>query len=608
MNPSPSAFEALADRESWPRDRVRSELLAVLSKRAHERGEHDAWSALCDRLAFHDLALRELELAVRDEPARPDLLLALAERYAERGRFDAAAKLVPRARAAGAPEPRLRELQSLLDADSDPASPVSAASPGPQPAEDVPARFLHLFRGRDDVYARQWVDDRGRTGYSPIHDPLTPAVIRDHLAGKVTVGVYPIRVDGTVRFFAVDLDLNKSALEMARNDPEFARELRADLARTCAAIAGDLRSFGLEPLVEDSGYKGRHFWFFLEAPQPADVVFNLGSELLALLSIRVPDTMHLEFFPRQPRAGSPAGLGNLIKLPLGVHLKTRRRSALLEDDGRPIDRPFERLRQVRLLGRDLLYEVLDRLRARTPPIPLRAAAAAEPAPRVPAGPPPPEVPADWTDADFDADPQVSHVLKRCPVLRELKRRAIEHRSLSYDEQLVLMHTLGHVPTGVQATNYLLARCGNVPPERRLKSRLAGNPMSCPKIRARIPGVTAKVDCSCPFDFAPDRYPTPTLHLMTLKDRKVRQGPEAPPDPETIARRHAELLRRKEEIEREAARTAEALADALARAPGRTIRCPGGRYVLEETEGVPGIRWVPEEESDGQDAGGERAGH
>jgi len=603
---TPAEFESRA--AGRPPAEIRNDLGRLLSARANETGDHDAWSALCDRLGFHDLALRELEMAVRDEPGTADLLVALAERYVERGRFEAAVRLAARARDAGADAERLAELQGFLDADTDPSSSDAPSDSPEAPSGDAAARFLHLFRGRDDVYARQWVDDRGRAGYSPIHDPLTPSVIRDHLAGQVTVGVYPIRVDGTVRFFAVDLDLNKSSLEMARNDPGFARELRAALGRTSAAIAADLRSFGLEPVVEDSGYKGRHFWFFLEAPQPAEVVFNLGAALLALLSIRVPDTMHLEFFPRQPRAGSAAGLGNLIKLPLGIHLKTRRRSALLDDEGRPVDRPFDVLRDVPLVGRDRLYEALDSLRARGPAA-SRTGVTPSPPPTGPAGPPPPEIPPDWTDADFDTDRQVAHVLKGCPVLRELRRRAIAHRTLSYDEQLVLMHSLGHVPTGVQAVNYLLARCGNVPAERRLKSRLAGNPMSCPKIRARIPGVTSKVDCSCPFDFAPDRYPTPTLHLLTLRTPSERAGPEAPPDPETLARRHAELLRRSEEIVREVARSAEALADALARAPGRSIRCPGGRYVLEEEGGVSNIRWAPDptEEEDAKDAGGQRAG-
>ncbi len=92
-------------------------------------------------------------------------------------------------------------------------SPVSQESP----AKEKIALFLNLFRGRKDVYAKRWESKDGRSGYSPacVRDwdairaskpaerkkiehktrtllPLTDEVIRDHLAGKHTVGVYPL--------------------------------------------------------------------------------------------------------------------------------------------------------------------------------------------------------------------------------------------------------------------------------------------------------------------------------------------------------------------------------------------------------------------------------
>src|SRR6266852_2737617 len=78
--------------------------------------------------------------------------------------------------------------------------------------------FGSLFRGRDDVYAVRWEGTNGRTGYSPAgirewnransvgpgkrkpvkHSkllPLTEEVIRDHLIGRQTIGVYPLLQD-----------------------------------------------------------------------------------------------------------------------------------------------------------------------------------------------------------------------------------------------------------------------------------------------------------------------------------------------------------------------------------------------------------------------------
>jgi len=93
------------------------------------------------------------------------------------------------------------------------------------------ALFRSLFRGREDVYARRWEGPDGRSGYSPAaqkdwkainrsrpedrkkvdqktrkYFPLTDSVIENHLLGKETIGVYPLLVDETCWFLAVDFD------------------------------------------------------------------------------------------------------------------------------------------------------------------------------------------------------------------------------------------------------------------------------------------------------------------------------------------------------------------------------------------------------------------
>ncbi|MDQ6651616.1 MAG: restriction endonuclease subunit R, partial [Acidobacteriota bacterium] len=105
------------------------------------------------------------------------------------------------------------------------AASITAASP----PELKVALFRSLFRGRDDVYATRWEGRSGKTGYSPAgirewdqaassgrgqkrsfrHSklfPLSEEVIRDHLLGKQTIGVYPLVQDDTCWFVAVDFD------------------------------------------------------------------------------------------------------------------------------------------------------------------------------------------------------------------------------------------------------------------------------------------------------------------------------------------------------------------------------------------------------------------
>jgi hypothetical protein len=448
-------------------------------------------------------------------------------------------------------------------------------------------RFQTLFAGREDVHARQWAGAGGTGGYSPVEEPLTPAVVRNHLLGTYTVGVYPIRLDGTCTFFALDLDIDKGALEKAHQQPALARELRDAVHQEVLRLRGVLRDLGFIPVLEDSGFKGRHLWIFLEQPEPAAVLHLLGRLLLASQQSQLPAGLHLECFPKQgERKGK--GLGNLIKLPLGIHRRTGRRALLLDGTGKPLAEPLAALRKVVRAPQSVLHAAVERLKAQVPALPPESSAPPAPAGSA-AGPPPPAPAPSWTEADFAADPRLRHLLAHCPVLAELKRTVDEHHRLSHEEQLVLIHTLGHVEGGPQAVNYLLSKCVDVGPEKLLKDRLKGNPVSCPSIRKKIGHVTRRVPCNCPFDFAPDRYPTPVLHLLTL-DEPSTPAPPLATDVETLARRYAAAVQRRDEIHRELATLQQALVAALQALPERTIACPGGRYRLVEQQGVAELQW------------------
>src|SRR5438094_10276289 len=99
------------------------------------------------------------------------------------------------------------------------------------------ALFRSLFRGRDDIYARRFESRKtGKSGYAPACAnewvrgvcekprikcaecpnrrflPITEEVIRQHLSGfdnlgrEFVMGVYPMLLDETCFFLAVDLD------------------------------------------------------------------------------------------------------------------------------------------------------------------------------------------------------------------------------------------------------------------------------------------------------------------------------------------------------------------------------------------------------------------
>jgi len=637
-------FDTLTQRvqAGEPSPQLQTEIQQAVIARRGQKGNHRDWALLCEQAGLISLAFSEFQLALRDDPDDALAAFHLAQYYRERGDLRRAVALlerllqreptrrpwldtlveiliedgaVPRARQAiaraqqhGLPPAEAAALVATI-----PQAPETAGAraeprqPDLAPTDADCVRFCSLFAGQEGVYARQWVRRNGEIGYSPVHEPLTPAVARNHLLGSYTIGVYPLRLDNTATFFALDLDIDRSALQRAHADHAYAQRLRDTLRTEGPRLLHVLRQLGFQPLFENSGYKGRHYWVFLEEPETADTLHLLGRLLLAWQSPQLPPGLHLEFFPKQPKLQGK-GLGNLIKLPLGVHRRTGYRSRLLDDQGQPLSDELAALRTVTRLPRQALYLAIEQLKALSPgapagpapPLPAKddqppALQAAPPQP--PPGPPPPAPPPVWTEADFEADPRIRQVLKHCPALAALKDQVDQCRRLSHEEQLVLIHSLGHLEGGPQAVNYLLAKCVDVGPEKYMKDRLKGNPISCPSIRKKIPHITRRVPCNCTFEFAADRYPTPVLHLLTLSaDQALPPPAAAPQDLVQLAQRYAVLERRRQEILAECENLRTALMEALRALPDRTVVCPGGSYRLLCKEGVEELLWEPEADS------------
>ncbi len=528
-----------------------------------EPRDHAIMASAAEILGLHGLAFQELILAARAEPGNAGFLMRVAEAYRERGDFRRACATLERA--VGIPGAPMDAWEALADLyagerfweklrdlarrgrDGGLSEKVTrrwlqrAEPPKPRrQADDLQIttlldasdadliRFLALFGGREEVHARQWFDPRtGRGGYSPVEQPLTPRQLRSHLAGDTTLGVYPIRLDGTTGFLAIDLDITRRALEEARSDLDRAHGLRKSAADFAVRIAGDLRRMGFEPLLESSGYKGRHIWVFFHPPQTSARIHRLGELLLRRFAPMTPPGLHLEAFPKQARRKSgKKGLGNLIKLPLGIHRRSGRRSLLLDPAGALIANPFKLLRTMPRTGDEILLQALTALRSLDSEPPAQQ----QPEPEellLPPLPPASPAPPPWTDADFETHRKIRHLLSICPVLKQLRRQAEKERRLDYDEQMVLRHTLGHIPEGVLAVNYIFQLVPEIPGDRFLKSRLKGNPISCPKIRQRIPHLTQRLPCNCVFPLAPEHYPTPNLHLLDLPPEPQPDGTEPP---------------------------------------------------------------------------------
>jgi superfamily II DNA or RNA helicase len=192
------------------------------------------------------------------------------------------------------------------------------------PIETQIALFRSLFRGREDVYPVRWEGRKGGSGYSPACanewnrpfcrkpmvkcsdcenrdlKPVTDEMIRGHLLGKHTVGVYPLLTDETCWFLAVDFD-KKSWQEDV-----------AIFLRTCGEI-------GVSPALERSrSGKGGHVWMFFDRPVSASLARKFGCAILTRSMERrhqIGLDSYDRFFPSQDTMPK-GGFGNLIALPL----------------------------------------------------------------------------------------------------------------------------------------------------------------------------------------------------------------------------------------------------------------------------------------------------
>jgi len=214
------------------------------------------------------------------------------------------------------------------------------------PAEKI-SLFGALFRGREDVFPRRFENMKtGKAGYQPACKnewkpgvcfkpkikcaickardfiPVTPEIIDAHLRGHLpgekndrdfTMGAYPMLIDETCSFLAVDFD------------KDLWKEDALAYLETCERC--NVPAY----LERSRSGNGGHVWVFFEQPVPAKSARQMGTFLLTETMERYPNLgfeSYDRFFPNQDTLPQ-GGFGNLIALPLQKRPRTSSNSLFL---------------------------------------------------------------------------------------------------------------------------------------------------------------------------------------------------------------------------------------------------------------------------------------
>jgi len=375
----------------------------------------------------------------------------------------------------------------------------------PLPADQDIADFLNLFQGRENVYARQWTHSSGKTGYTPVTEPLNFKVVKNHLFGNYSVGLYQLDTDNNVKWLAFDIDVRKDTVEQLA-DKGVRDRLFGEMRSIFIKMKTILKEFDIPIYLEESGYKGYHVWLFLEEKISARHAMEFAQLLLRQI-VDYCEEIQIEIFPKQIKASQ---LGNLLKLPLGIHQVTGKRSYFVDDKFQPILN-YRFLSEIRQISAADFLSALHTWKLKEDILPALKKMKAEDYDAISDLPELPQeepfVPEDY--------PPFQWLLSKCTAIAALVDKIEKTGELTNLERIALTHSCGNMDKGHKVVNELLHRMKDVSQEFFLKSSLKGNVISCYKIRQYLKQLVPSEKCNCRFDSILNSYPHPLLHLREM---------------------------------------------------------------------------------------------
>ena len=374
-----------------------------------------------------------------------------------------------------------------------------------KPNENIIKKFLELFSGREDVFAVQF-----EGGYRPVRRPMTSDDVSDHLAGKSTLGVYVLKGDSSVKFGAYDIDFSNQEVGI---DNVTKLEL-------CKSVTKDLKEklqyYNIKHVVEYSGNRGYHIWIFLNKTIPAYKLKILLEKIAE--QVELPDGVNVEVFPKQAEHGG--GLGNLIKVPLGVHRKTNNRCSFVNEDFEEIPKQLEFLLsiepnnadEIETLYRELYDSAEDFESKQGMPNKIHRQRNISEKDRVKK--------ILRQEIHTEQDRPYKIIAKGCHILSQIIDKIEKEAYITEEEERILVQILSSTQNPKMQTTELLRRTINYSP-KRLETLLANTsqmPIACEEIKKEI--INSKIDlslnrCNCKFSTS---YNSPIAYIRDSEEK------------------------------------------------------------------------------------------
>lgn len=237
--------------------------------------------------------------------------------------------------------------------------------------QDYAQLLYDTFVHQQKAYTEQWYTPEKGVGYLMAmegacrHDPpckrksqcsdmstlpITVDVIKQHLKGEKTLGIYQLGDDNTVKWACIDVDIRKRA---GGDEDELTNAVKA---QTTALARATHNVIGNRFAVENSGGRGYHLWIFFKTPVQARHALAL-LEYIVHKTPSVDDRISMELFPKQTAMKS---FGNLVKMPLGVHRKTNARCLFVDNRFTPYADQYEKLSTTRRMTESELLFLLEK--------------------------------------------------------------------------------------------------------------------------------------------------------------------------------------------------------------------------------------------------------